>query len=193
MTAKKDWFKMTIAIAGVLLLLAVSSAHAATVVTDQNGLRATAILGLDLGDLFGQYNVTFIADQAGSDRVYGDPPTFDINTQTGALFLIDAVNAELNSVGGILGIGDAEDPTNSRDNSYWIGWPCFVGCDEPGDISIFSGENINFWDQGQFEASNLDALNNIYAKFAPVPVPAAVWLFGSGLIGLVAVRKRFKK
>ncbi len=27
----------------------------------------------------------------------------------------------------------------------------------------------------------------------PVPIPAAVWLLGSGLIGLVGLRKRFKK
>jgi hypothetical protein len=28
---------------------------------------------------------------------------------------------------------------------------------------------------------------------APVPIPAAAWLLGSGLIGLVAIRRRFKK
>ncbi|MCE5262202.1 MAG: VPLPA-CTERM sorting domain-containing protein [Deltaproteobacteria bacterium] len=27
----------------------------------------------------------------------------------------------------------------------------------------------------------------------PVPIPAAVWLLGSGLLGLVAIRRRFKK
>ncbi|MCK4823198.1 VPLPA-CTERM sorting domain-containing protein [bacterium] len=27
---------------------------------------------------------------------------------------------------------------------------------------------------------------------APVPVPAAVWLFGSGLIGLIGMAKRSK-
>jgi hypothetical protein len=28
---------------------------------------------------------------------------------------------------------------------------------------------------------------------APVPIPGAVWLLGSGLVGLVAIRRRFKK
>ena len=28
---------------------------------------------------------------------------------------------------------------------------------------------------------------------APVPVPATFWLLGSGLLGLVAIRRRFKK
>lgn len=39
------------------------------------------------------------------------------------------------------------------------------------------------------------ALSNIQIDSiqTTVPVPAAVWLLGSGLVGLVAVRKRFKK
>jgi len=32
----------------------------------------------------------------------------------------------------------------------------------------------------------------IRVDFNPVPVPAAVWLFGSGLIGLVGVARRKK-
>jgi hypothetical protein len=28
---------------------------------------------------------------------------------------------------------------------------------------------------------------------APVPIPGAVWLLGSGLIGLIGIRRRFKK
>ena len=31
------------------------------------------------------------------------------------------------------------------------------------------------------------------AGYARVPIPAAVWLLGSGLIGLVAVRRRMKR
>ena len=27
----------------------------------------------------------------------------------------------------------------------------------------------------------------------PVPIPGAVWLFGSGLIGLVGIKRKFKK
>jgi len=32
--------------------------------------------------------------------------------------------------------------------------------------------------------------NTLAVDLAPIPVPAAVWLFGSGLLGLVAVMRR---
>lgn len=30
-------------------------------------------------------------------------------------------------------------------------------------------------------------------KYAPVPIPGAVWLLSSGLIGLIAIRRKLKK
>lgn len=33
----------------------------------------------------------------------------------------------------------------------------------------------------------------LYIEYQPIPIPAAAWLLGSGLIGLVAVRRRFTK
>jgi len=34
--------------------------------------------------------------------------------------------------------------------------------------------------------------NDMVVKVAPVPIPGAIWLLGSGLIGLVGIRRRFK-
>lgn len=48
------------------------AAHAQEVITDSGGTNATAIQNLELlGDL---YDVTFVAETAGSDNVYGRPP-----------------------------------------------------------------------------------------------------------------------
>jgi hypothetical protein len=33
----------------------------------------------------------------------------------------------------------------------------------------------------------------IYGNTSPVPIPGAVWLLGSGLVGLLAIRKKLKK
>jgi len=52
------------------------------------------------------------------------------------------------------------------------------------DPSILNGTRKVFTDLDRA------ALDDIGWDVAPVPVPAAVWLFGSGLIGLVAVARR---
>lgn len=42
--------------------------------------------------------------------------------------------------------------------------------------------------------ANIGKISNVgVVDGAPVPVPAAAWLLGSGLIGLVGVRRKFKK
>lgn len=50
------------------------------------------------------------------------------------------------------------------------------------------------WNVGPAEFK-LDILvpNDCGDGFAPVPIPSAVWLLGSGLIGLVGLRGRFRK
>lgn len=44
---------------------------------------------------------------------------------------------------------------------------------------------------GPFPAHNANF--NLHGTLTPVPVPAAVWLFGSGLLGLVGIARRKKK
>jgi len=59
--------------------------------------------------------------------------------------------------------------------------------------------SLSFTNIGQVGAiypTTLIATSNIYIQssyiFTPVPVPAAVWLFGSGLIGLIGIARRKK-
>ena len=42
-------------------------------------------------------------------------------------------------------------------------------------------------------ANNLAGNINFDFNVSPVPIPGAAWLLGSGLIGLVGIRKKFKK
>jgi hypothetical protein len=39
----------------------------------------------------------------------------------------------------------------------------------------------------------LESRSNTFEPFSTVPIPGAVWLLGSGLVGLVGLRKKFKK
>jgi hypothetical protein len=59
--------------------------------------------------------------------------------------------------------------------------------------------NTSFWSSLTTLPSNLEVVAVNYGSDAqdqlgvkPVPIPAAFWLLGSGLIGLVGVRRRFK-
>ena len=65
----------------------------------------------------------------------------------------------------------AGEPNNFQNEDYLIGW----------------------WRDGTGQQWN-DGANNRYrgyvVEFGPVPIPAAVWLLGSGLIGLAGIRRK---
>lgn len=57
-----------------------------------------------------------------------------------------------------------------------------------GDLLLFS--DAAFTDANlYFEASESLFVGN-YSFYAPVPVPAAVWMLGSGLVGLIGLKRR---
>ena len=99
-----------------------------------------------------------------------------------------------------------------EDTSLWANW----GTGEPNNAphyeygaENFGGMFINWtvdgvdqtgrWNDLRFLLSKLE-LGEDYYRYGiaeyntnPVPIPPAAWLLGSGLIGLVAIRRRFKK
>ena len=71
----------------------------------------------------------------------------------------------------------------------------FSGQDLPGFLltdfideepSPFIGDIFNF----QLSSSLLAIADSPFPVYSPVPVPAAVWLLGSGLLGLAAVGRK---
>jgi hypothetical protein len=77
-----------------------------------------------------------------------------------------------------------------------------------GTIKKLNNSNPYAWDEFQYGAylgyefaadggaantSGASVGFNVAASPAPVPIPAAAWLLGSGLIGLVGIRRRLKK
>jgi hypothetical protein len=57
------------------------------------------------------------------------------------------------------------------------------------DFLRFFGETLGSNPNDGLGLARLDVTVNA----APVPIPAAVWLLSSGLVGLVAMRRRFRK
>jgi len=102
-------FKRTVLLLTVVvmmgLLLGASAAQAFTVVVDDTGTNATAILNLQLGD--DHYDVTF---RSGSiEDIWGDE-AFDFDQLGNAAEAADAVNAALNTVPEVVTVGTSAEP-----------------------------------------------------------------------------------
>ena len=94
---------------------------------------------------------------------------FDKNdTSGGSITLLDNANFMLGMDWGMGYVGDSNATLVSSPDTYLI---VFHGYDNP---------------------DNHITANTLAVDLAPIPVPAAVWLFGTGLIGLVAVARRKK-
>lgn len=61
---------------------------------------------------------------------------------------------------------------------------------EPLELSLFTSSRLELlFDDGADNISKVVA-DVSSMEFAPVPIPAAVWLFGSGLLGLIGMARR---
>jgi len=61
-------------------------------------------------------------------------------------------------------------------------------------FTVTSGSTVgDAWVMASYMASSASARIIITADNPPVPIPSAVWLLGSGLVGLVGLRRKFKK
>ena len=61
--------------------------------------------------------------------------------------------------------------------------------DEADLVSGIGGNRYGWFDYNEFD---VPAFDNTSMSVNAVPVPAAVWLFGPGLIGLIGIARRKK-
>jgi hypothetical protein len=153
---------------GVILLLVVGSANAATIVYSSPGV-VTGIGGLDIGGTL--YNVDFEAP--GDFSTFGGEVDF-WSTANEAITASGAINAILTAEGDV-------DVNNPERVVYQVLW---------GD-GCCAEESVNssgLW----FGTGGIPAFPNasIATAWSVVPLPAAVWLFGSALAGLGWFRRR---
>ena len=186
-------FKSISLVVSTLVLSA--SVHAAVV---------NPILGLNIGGTL--YNVTF-HDSAGAsfnalwdaddDGVFGGGSSL---FNTAPTFWGDATGAQAATSAIITALGISDASTGSSD-SFFIpyqtrsaGGQITASVDT---IDVYFDIFDSLMDDlsattavDDFVSSNYDV--RPYTSFTVVPVPAAVWLFGTGLIGLIGVARRKK-
>jgi len=174
-------------IAGLFVFLAVGGAQAAMV-----NFTVT-------GEVDSAYGTPFGLDVGFTITVSG---TFDDSVISTAPYTVyfDSANSSSNTMTIVAGSYTWD---QTQDDSYGSGGPNLV-LDGSGN---FVGINFHalLLDGSAFDsfsstfAINDDAFNEVNGTWTastfsmtPVPVPAAVWLFGSGLLGLVGLARRKK-
>jgi hypothetical protein len=142
----------------------------------------------------GSYNLTANFDNSGiftGGTLLATGTTSDPAWQSGTIIDADLTNFGF-SGSGSAGVFEFEfnDPFMTGDMAaFWGGYsgviattfnmsPTFTGDWDPS-----LDNNPAFWQRSFSATGNVDT-------FVPVPVPAAIWLFGSGLVGLMGFARR---
>lgn len=144
------------------------------------GLLLTADLSVNFGGTSGvisagtEINSHFVhKDTLGGTVTLSGTATFD-----GTILGIIASPGNLNSSDSLLGLSGTTYPFGLDRRGTQIG--------EVGDSITFAGNTLTLTSA---TSSRPDQLRVITAV-STVPVPAAVWLFGSGLLGLIGMARR---
>jgi hypothetical protein len=160
-----------------------------------NSFKAIRITNLDIGGT--TYNVDFLGPTE-AVNVYGAyPGPLDFTTSDSAHDAVTAVNAELTAA-GIVEVGP--DALDGGSVTYRVGWEAFEA-DTGGFESLWVWEGFTEGADPWVIPTDPEPLfynadARMYADFTEassvIPVPAAVWLFGSGLLGLIGIARRAK-
>ncbi len=189
---------------GMLFLLSASTAQAATVVLDGSGnvIRVTNLeLNLDNNAFDGLYNVEFITGTG--SLIFGtEPANFPFPLAEDMLAATIQLNDALSGApvvptgAGTVGAERYLVPAIEYDFPFPADFPT-VWAAATGQYFATAG---GFWEQCQGGDDCLAGITVLppgglatFATFTPaavVPVPAAAWLFGSGLLGLIGIARR---
>jgi len=143
---------------------------------------------------------TLSMDGSTQNTIAGGTMTFTAEIATGGIlnsgsFSIGGTVASLGFNSGTLLTGDLIDFgfLNSSQTLEFLFNP--TGGDLASSYTFGSGQGgiilaISGYNGDDFNSSFSTSAYNGIADVAPVPVPAAAWLFGSGLLGLVGIARR---
>jgi len=181
MQAKKNWVKLTMAIAGILLLIGISSAQAAiTTIFIDPGTPGEGAQDFDFG-LFesNQVQVLFTDNKTiewnAGDHFFGSP---GVPGSSYIGFFLD-LNLDPITTAAFAGA--------TAGGIFKVPFG-FAALAQDG---VFRGMLFSLNDPGSDFDWVWDSTDR--PTVGVVPIPAAVWLLGGGLIGLLGLRKRFKR
>ena len=115
---------------------------------------------------------------------------FDDNFNNNFAGATDSLMVDIPSIVGISGPQSGDYLASNIHGSLTLtAAPQFVVAVLDSNTNTWIGDsNPVFYGNGNAVRLHFTVGNNVYAvDVQPVPVPAAVWLFGSGLVGIVAV------
>jgi hypothetical protein len=105
-----------------------------------------------------------------------------------------------NAVGSYdYGGGDSGSTSFPDDVSMAMGWDFSLADGETATIMLMLGTTapegffLSQTDASSSEAIFFSSVLEITSLISPVPVPAAAWLFASGLLGMIGARRRFSQ
>jgi hypothetical protein len=123
----------------------------------------------------------------GGGSVFSSEPTF-WNDSAGAALARDAVMSYLGTTGETTPTYDGFlVPYGSDKGTLSTGAEGILSMTDSANTSLVTDEAAT-----RTYVDSASILGRPYASFQVVPVPAAVWLFGSGLLGLIGIARRKK-
>ena len=178
-------------LSGFAILLLSGQLQAATIMTGSASFAESS----------GLYSGTLFADVSGTAGNYTS--TFTLNIDAGSVAVRDITLSSFMlgvdpfnfATGATSGGSDGGDPVFSlvgTSAKFEFGVPGLPGGATSSSFWFthaeldLTGDSMLF---GLFDFSN-NGISNVSLTLTAVPVPAAVWLFGSGLLGLASVLRR---
>ena len=158
--------------------------------------------GVGLGDITGQVQQRIVRSSVDGTLDFYWRVTSDTNSAAaiGSFRVGDFISPEYNAKWRIDGLGVRAPDSATRFSGSFDSYVNFTFSGNgllPNQDSYFfflDTTAMNYAKTARFDLTNLaqNPISGSFAAYSPsaVPVPAAVWLFGSGLLGLIGVARR---
>ena len=162
-------------IIAMLMMLFISNTHAALVTFNANGTVEGASAGNDFTlNVSDPISASGAFDDAGFTGSGLEIFSTSLSLSVGSVNFTDADNSGLTEI--------------AFQDGVFLGFNFFSPADVDGPIAFFDS-SFDFFN-GEDDAFGYIEGTWDSASYSVVPVPAALWLFGSGLIGLIGIARR---